>query len=455
MKNQFQDMRDYFATGVTRSYEFRRDQLEIFEKLLIQEQGTIVEALKKDLGKPEMESIVAEWAVILEEVRFAKKHLRSWMKKKKKCTPLTLWPGKSFIHYEPLGLVLLMSPWNYPFQLLMSPLVGAIAAGNCAVLKPSELAGHTAQLIANLIPKYFDSRYMRVIEGGIQETTELLKIRFDHIFFTGSGGVGSIIAQAAAKHLTPVTLELGGKSPAIICKDADLAIAARRLVWGKFYNAGQTCVAPDYTYVDSSIYSEFKEHVLRELKEQFGTNPIESSSYGRIINTRNLQRLQKMISKEKVIYGGEIKESDLFVSPTVMENISWQDPVMQEEIFGPLLPLLKFENIDSVFNEIKKREKPLAAYLFSSGNQIPQRFVNEISAGGMVINDVLLHLASSYMPFGGVGGSGYGGYHGEFSFITFSHSKSVLVKSTFFDLKARYAPYTNRKLKLIRLLLGI
>jgi aldehyde dehydrogenase (NAD+) len=452
MVDTFRLMRDYFASGATRSYEFRLEQLKKLENFLHQEKSQIVEALRKDLGKPETESLVAEWAFTLDEIHFAKKNLRAWMKKRYQRTPLSLWPGRSYVQHEPLGLVLVMSPWNYPFQLLMAPLIGAIAGGNCVVLKPSELAVQTAQLIAKLIPQYFDARYVQVVEGSVPETTELLKQRFDHIFFTGSGAVGAIVAQAAARHLTPVTLELGGKSPTIICADANLPVAARRLVWGKFYNAGQTCVAPDYVYVEDSIYEKFKALIAIELKEQFGEKPFESSSYGRIINKRNLQRLEKMIERPKVIGGGDVREVDLYIAPTVLDQVTWQDAVMQEEIFGPLLPLLKFENLNSVFQEIKSREKPLAAYFFSGDKRKQEQFVAEISAGGITINDAFLHLASPYLPFGGVGGSGYGRYHGEYSFQTFSHLKSVLVKSTLFDLRARYAPYTEKKLRILRII---
>ncbi len=317
MADKFQSMRDYFASGGTRSYQFRLSQLKILENLLQKEKSKIVEALRKDLGKPEVESLMAEWAFTMEEIHFAKKELRSWMKKRYKAIPLKLWPARSYVQCEPLGLVLVMSPWNYPFQLLISPVIGAIAAGNCVVLKPSELAAHTAQLVAKVIPQYFDSRYIQVVEGGVSETTELLKHRFDHIFFTGSGPVGSVVAQAAARHLTPVTLELGGKSPTIVCADADLRVAARRLVWGKFYNAGQTCVAPDYVYIEGSIYDKFKSLITLEIKEQFGQEPFQSTAYGRIINKRNLQRLERMIDKSKVIYGGDVRESDLYIAPTV------------------------------------------------------------------------------------------------------------------------------------------
>jgi len=398
---------------------------------------------------------VAEVAVTLEEIRLTKKHLKSWMKPKTVKTPFVLWPAKSQIHTDPLGVVLIIGPWNYPFQLMMAPLIGALAAGNCALLKPSELSPNTSDLLFELIPKYFEKTYVSIVGGGVPETTELLKLPFDHIFFTGSPKVGKVVMEAAAKHLTPVTLELGGKSPAVVCEDADLEITARRLVWGKFYNAGQTCVAPDYLLVQKSIKERLIEEIKKALQEQFGQNPKESSSFARIINRKNFERLVALLPNQKVIQGGSSDGDQLFIEPTLLIEVKWSDDVMKEEIFGPLLPILEFNEFSEAIDQINHQPKPLAAYLFTQSKSQKDQFLDSVSFGGGCMNDVMVHLSNPHLPFGGVGNSGMGSYHGINSFLTFSHQKSVLFRSKYLDWSFRYAPYTKNKIKILKLALGL
>lgn len=447
-------MRFFFRSRATRSYQSRLTALGRLEDLIRENQSAICEALHADLRKPRQEALVGEIFVTLEEIAIAKKNLQKWMRPRRRPTPMFLWPAKSRVHWEPLGVVLIIGPWNYPFHLAMAPLVGALAAGNGAVIKPSELTPHTSSLLSQLVAKYFSADHVRVIEGGVTETTALLKEKFDHIFFTGSTAVGKIIMQAAAPTLTPVTLELGGKSPVIVTADADLDLAARRIVWGKFYNAGQTCVAPDYAYVHESVMGEFLKRVRAEIESQFGTDPQKSESLGRIVNERNHGRLTAMIQSEKVFVGGGSDLKDLFIAPTVLRDVTWDDPVMQEEIFGPILPVLEFSDLDSVFTTITARPKPLAAYLFSSSFEIHRRFTERLSFGGGCINDVLVHLGNPYLPFGGVGESGMGRYHGFESFKVFSHAKSVMRRYGWLDLSARYAPYDERKLEFLTRFFG-
>lgn len=448
-------LRSYFQQGHTRSLKFRLQALTTLEKLIVENQEQICAALYQDLRKPKQEALISEIAVTLEEIRLTKKKLKKWMKPKCVGSALSTLPSRNRIHFEPLGVVLIIGPWNYPFQLAVAPLVGAIAAGNCAVIKPSELAPNTAKLIADLFQQAFSPDFIRVELGGIPETTSLLATKFDHIFFTGSTPVGRIVMAAAAKNLVPVTLELGGKSPAIVCADADLDLTARRIVWGKFYNAGQTCVAPDYVYVDKTVAAELIQKIKKEITQQFGEDPKKSESLGRIVNARNFQRLTRMIDDKKLAHGGETDEAQLQIAPTVMADVSWQDPIMQDEIFGPLLPVLTFERLEEVWKSVGDRPKPLAAYFFSGSKAHQNEFVRKLSFGGGCINDVVVHLSNSYLPFGGVGESGMGSYHGEKSFHTFSHAKSVMTRWGFFDLSARYAPYSEKKLSLLRWVFGL
>lgn len=448
-------LRAYFDSGQTRSLQARLAALNRLDQLIRENTDLICQTLFEDLRKPKQEALVSEVAVTLEEIAVARKNLKKWMQPRCRYTPFALWPGKSRVFSEPLGVVLVIGPWNYPFQLIFAPLIGAIAAGNCAVLKPSELTPKTSEMIANLVSKYFPPDFLRVILGGIPETTALLGFKFDHIFFTGSTPVGKIVMQAAAKNLIPVTLELGGKSPVVVCEDADLDLAARRIVWGKFYNAGQTCVAPDYLYVHESVAASLTEKIASCIRAQFGEKPSESPDFARIVNSRNTQRLATMIDKSKVSVGGGFDLQSNYFEPTVMTNVTWDDKVMSEEIFGPILPILTFRDLAQLFAVVRSNPKPLAAYLFSRSNENHRSFVSELSFGGGCINDVIVHLGNPFLPFGGVGESGMGRYHGEDSFKTFSHMKSVMFRYGMLDLSARYAPYSEKKLSLLRRLFRV
>lgn len=449
------DLRDYHESGKTKSLQSRLDSLNRMEQMIRENTDQICQALFEDLRKPKQEALISEVAVTLEEITVARKNLKKWMRPKSAKTPLALWPAKSRIFSEPLGVVLVMGPWNYPFQLVFAPIVGAIAAGNCAMIKPSELTPKTSQLIERLVREYFSPQLLRVVLGGIPETTELLNLKFDHIFFTGSTPVGKIVMQAAAKNLVPVTLELGGKSPVIVCEDADLDLAARRIVWGKFYNAGQTCVAPDYLYVHESVADLLTDKIKTSIRSQFGDQASESPDLARIVNSRNTERLAALIDKSKVVCGGSFDVQSNYFEPTLMKNVSWDDKVMGEEIFGPILPILTFKDLSHLFALIRSKPKPLAAYFFSSSKEKQKAFVSDLSFGGGCINDLVVHLGNPFLPFGGVGDSGMGHYHGEDSFKTFSHSKSVMIRYGFLDLSARYAPYSDWKLKLFRLLFRV
>ncbi|OFZ18528.1 MAG: aldehyde dehydrogenase [Bdellovibrionales bacterium RBG_16_40_8] len=451
----FQKQKLLFSSGQTKSYAWRYDMLTRLESLVKENKESLCQALYKDLRKPLHESLISEIAFVLDDIKLAKKKLCRWMKPKCVCTPFYIWPSHSRIYYEPLGVILTIAPWNYPVQLSLSPLIGALAAGNCAIIKPSELSPSTSHLICELIAKYFAENSVAAIEGAIPETTSLLALKFDHIFFTGSIPIGKIVMQAAAKNLVPVTLELGGKSPLIVCKDADLDLAARRLVWGKFYNSGQSCVAPDYLYVHESIAQNFLEKIKNTIHEQFGENEQHSNSYARIVNARSHQRICSLIDKGKIYYGGKTDVNDLYIQPTILTGVSWSDPVMKEEIFGPILPVFTFQNLDEVFAAINAQSKPLSAYLFTQSKKIKKQFIKDISFGGGCINDTVIHLSNPNLPFGGVGDSGMGAYHGYNTFLTFSHKKSVVWRTGLFDLKARYAPYTEKKTNFLRRIFGV
>ncbi len=451
----FNSMKDYFNTGATLSYQSRLKSLDQLEKMIRENSPLIADALKKDLNKPEQESLVSEVIFLIEEIKHTKKHLKNWMKVQDVGTPLTLLPAKSFIYQQPKGIVLIIAPWNYPFQLAIAPVIAALAAGNCVVLKPSELTPNTSKLIHKLIGENFSDQLIQVVEGGIQETTDLLKEKFDHIFFTGSTPVGKIIMLAAAQNLTPVTLELGGKSPVIVCEDANLDLCARRLVWAKFYNAGQTCVAPDYVYVHESIKDQLIEKMIQQIHLQFGQNPQESQSFARMVNTRNWQRVFNLIEKENIIHGGVGVQDDLYIAPTLLYSVNWDSKVMKDEIFGPLLPIMTFKNHKEVFSIINQRPRPLAAYIFSESKSIQKEFGEELYFGGGCINDLMVHLSHPDLPFGGVGDSGMGHYHGLAGFLTFSHSKSVLRRYAAFDFSARYAPYDTKKLNFFKRIFGL
>ena len=435
-----------------RGYEWRIAQLQALKRLVEENDAALSEAMWKDLHKSKFECMASEQGVVLSELDITLKKLKRWMKPRRASTPLYNLLGRTKIFYEPLGLTLIIGPWNYPINLTLAPLVGAIAGGNGAIIKPSEIAVATAELLADLIPRYMDRDLFAVLQGASEETGLLLDKKFDFIFFTGSGPVGKIIMQKAAVHLTPTVLELGGKSPAVILPDADLKVSARRIVWGKFMNAGQTCVAPDYVLVHSSVRSSFIDELKKNLFEFYGQNSKSSPDYCRIINAKNFDRLMKMLEGQKILHGGANDRAMLFIEPTLIEALPQSD-VMQNEIFGPILPILQIDKTDEIISFINERPKPLALYVFTQNVKVIDTFVNGTSSGALCINDNVIHMPMTSVPFGGVGDSGMGNYHGEFSFKTFTHAKAVLKKSTRFDVPVRYAPYSDSKSRILKWLL--
>lgn len=446
-------LRSNFDTGSTMPLAWRLSQLDALEHFLTEREGDIVEALRKDLGKPETEALLSEVRMIVGEVRLTRKRLRSWMKPERVRTPLVAMPGRSYIYREPLGLVLIIAPWNYPFQTAVLPLVGALAAGNCVVLKPSEIAPHTSAFIAKWIPKYLDTKAVRVVEGGVPETTALLRQKWDHIFYTGNGTVARIVMEAASKHLTPVTLELGGKSPAVVDETADLDSAAKRIVYGKFFNAGQTCVAPDYVLVHEAVHDALLNRMVSAVREFYGDDPRESPDFARIINRRHHARLARLLDGADVATGGETDISERYIAPTIIKNVKEGDQVMKEEIFGPILPVISVPSVPAAVAFINRQPKPLALYFFSTSKDAQKLVIEGTSAGGTTINHVWLHVGVPALPFGGVGESGMGAYHGRHSFETFSHQRGVLKKSTLKDPPLMFPPYAAWKQRWLKRLL--
>jgi len=432
------DTKAYFLNGNTVSYEFRKKRLETLKQMLKENESDIYAALKIDLNKSKHEVNTTELAILYSEIDFAIKNLQKWMSVKKVTSPLSHKGSSSYIMKEPYGVALIISPWNYPLQLAIAPVIGAIAAGNCVVLKPSEHAKATSTLLSHLVEDYFDRSFFTVIEGEKETTAELLKQRFDIIFFTGSTEVGKLVMKAASENLIPVILELGGKSPVIVDMDANINLAAKRIVWGKFTNAGQTCVAPDYVYVHEKIKFKFLKAVKKYIRHYYGKNPLNYDDYTKIINRKQFQRLLSFLSIGEVIHGGNYDEELLLIEPTVLDKVTWNDSIMQEEIFGPILPIFTFTTLEEPLDRIKKGEKPLALYYFGEDNQTQQQVTEYVSFGGGSINDTIYHLANPHLPFGGVGSSGMGAYHGKYSFDSFSHQKSVLKQTTKFDLPFRY-----------------
>ncbi|MDW9378961.1 aldehyde dehydrogenase [Chryseobacterium sp. JV558] len=443
--------RDFFKTQQTKSPTFRKMYLEKLKNLIISNENILYEAISKDFGKSKFDTFTTELSFILNDIDYYLKNLKSLSKPKKVSTNLVNQLGNSKMYADPLGCILVIGAWNYPYQLSLSPIIAAMAAGNCCILKPSEIAENTMKAMASIINENFPPEYLYVYEGGIEETTSLLQLRLDKIFFTGSTKVGKIVYKAAAEHLTPVTLELGGKSPAIITKNAHLEIAAKRIVWGKFLNAGQTCVAPDYLLVEETIQEQFLE-MLRKYIKEFRYDQ-DSEQYTRIINQRNFQRLVRLIDKEKIYSGGHFDEEKLYIEPTILNHIDWNDEIMQEEIFGPLLPVVSFQNYNAALNSIAELEKPLAAYLFTNNSEEKEMFTRKLSFGGGCINDTVMHLSNDNLPFGGVGSSGIGNYHGKYGFETFSHQKAILEKATWGEPNIKYPPYSEKKLSWIKKLL--
>ncbi|EOP57462.1 aldehyde dehydrogenase [Bacillus cereus VDM053] len=444
--------KQYFYNGYTRSIETRKNNLKKLYDGIQRFEEEIFQALKLDLNKSAHESFTTEVGYVLKEISFQLKHMSSWSKPKRVRTALTHFGSKGKVVPEPYGVTLIIAPWNYPFQLAIAPLVGALAAGNTVVLKPSELTPNVSKMLTRMIEELFPEELVSVVEGGVEESTALLKEPFDYIFFTGSVGVGKVVMEAAAKNLTPLTLELGGKSPCIVHKDAKLDVTARRIVWGKFLNAGQTCVAPDYMYVHSSVKEQLIEALRHEITEQYGKEPLQNDNYVRIVSDRHFERLCTFLQDGKQVIGGSYKKETLHIEPTILTNVTWQSAVMEDEIFGPILPIIEYDKLEDVIETIQQHPKPLALYVFSEDRKVQEQVTNNIPYGGGCINDVVYHLATPYLPFGGVGSSGLGGYHGEQSFRTFSHYKSILSQSTAFDMKIRYSS-TKSALKFIRKLL--
>jgi aldehyde dehydrogenase (NAD+) len=447
-----QRQRDFFATGATREADFRLAHLQRLREAIVRYQDEIVAAATADLGRPAFEGYFEVGAI--SELDYVIKHFRAWMRPRKVSLPLNQKPGAAWIQPEPLGVVLIIGPWNYPFQLMISPLVGAIAAGNCAILKPSELAPATSQVLAKLVAETFDPAHVALIEGGVETAQALLVERFDHVFFTGGERVGKVVMQAAAQHLTPVTLELGGKSPCIVTPDVDLAVTARRIVWGKFLNAGQTCIAPDYLLVHESIQPALVEALKQRIQACYGDHPAQSPNLSRIVNERQFDRLVGLLNRGNVLIGGDHNHQERFIAPTLIDGITWDDPIMKEEIFGPILPILTYRTLDEAITAINQRPNPLALYLFAKDKAIQNQVLHQTTSGSLCINDVILQVAVWDLPFGGVGNSGVGSYHGPHSFNTFSHLKSVLKKPFWMDLDWRYPPYEG-KIQLFKRFIGL
>lgn len=444
--------REYFSRGHTRSAGFREQQCRLLKKAILEYEPKILEAVARDMGRPVHETYASEVLLIVKEIDHALKYMRSEMRPRRVRTGLLHLPGKSRVIPEPYGNVLIIGPWNYPFHLLFIPLIGAIAAGNTAVLKISEIAEHSAQVIREMIERYFDPHYVAAVEGGVEQTHEFLALPFDYIFFTGSAAVGKLVMARAAEHLTPVTLELGGKNPCIVTPDTPLETAARRICWGKFFNAGQTCVAPDYLLVHESVREPLLAALRATIIEFYGEDAQASADFGRIINARHFTRLTALLQGQDVWFGGESDEAERFIAPTILADVSPQDAVMQEEIFGPLLPVLSYSSLDEAIDFVRRRPKPLAIYLFSEDRRTQRQLLDETSSGSVNINETFSQVASTTLAFGGVGHSGMGSYHGRESFRTFSHYKSVMHRSMRVDPRLKYPPYQLPLEKMKRLL---
>jgi aldehyde dehydrogenase (NAD+) len=446
-----QQQRTFFATGQTQDMQFRLTQLRQLQRAIIAAQDQLIAALFTDLGRPPFEAYFE--LTVLKEVKMAIQNLRQWMEPRRTRTAIEVFPATAWTKPQPLGIALIITPWNYPFKLAIAPLVGAIAAGNCAIIKPSEHAPATSALLAKLLGEIFEPQYVAVVEGDATVCQTLLQKKFDHIFFTGSKAVGKVVMQAAAEHLTTVTLELGGKSPCIVDRSVRIDWAAKRITWGKFINTGQTCIAPDYVVVNRAIKDEFMGALAKAVTALYGDNPAISPDYGRIVNQRQFDRLNQLLDHNKVIVGGETNESDRYFAPTILDNVDWDDPIMADEIFGPILPVLVYDDISEVITEINSQPQPLALYVFSNDRGFQRKVMNSTSSGGMVINDVVMQVNIPDLPFGGVGASGMGKCHGKASFDAFSHYRSYLRRSMFLDIDLRSAPYDKIRLRLFQWLL--
>ena len=442
-------IRKYFKTGETRSVKFRIKQLKALKKALLQYDEKIIEALHDDLNKSSFEAVMTETGIVQEEINYYIKNLKKLARPKKVKVPLTLMPGKSEIYSEPYGVVLIISPWNYPVQLTLYPLIAAIAAGNCAVVKLSEFSENTSRVLAHLISETFPSEYVRAVRGDAVTGAALLLERYDYIFFTGNQNVGKIVMKSASANLTPVTLELGGKSPCIVDYTADIKDAAKKIVWGKSLNAGQTCVAPDYIICHSRVKKELISALIAECSMIYGAHTSEHEDFPKIISKKHFERSLRLIDTSKIVYGGTVDIPSLKIDFTIMDNVTFNDRIMQEEIFAPILPVIEYTNIDDMIEELKEQDKPLALYLFTKDKNIEEKVISSISFGGGAVNDVLIHITNHNAPFGGVGASGMGFYHGKYSFETFSHQKHIYKKYSFFDNKLRFFPKKDKE-KIIR-----
>ena len=446
IRDKFNNSKAFFNTHKTKNLKFRKQQLKLLSKNIKNHENELLAALYKDLGKSKVEAYATEIGMLLKSIKLMRKELKNWSKTKQTDTPLYLFPTKSYIKKEPYGTVLIIGPFNYPVQLVFEPLIGAIAAGNTAIVKPSELTPHVAIVIKDIIEDTFDEAYVSVVEGGIEETQTLLSLPFDYMFFTGSEKVGKIVYEAAARKLIPVTLELGGKSPVIVDDTANIKVASERISFGKFTNAGQTCVAPDYILVQRKVKNDLIKALKKTITEFYGENIEKSPDFGRIVNQKHFNRLNDLIQihKDNVVFGGNSSKEDLYIEPTLLDNITNDNKIMKEEIFGPILPIITYDNFDEVLEIIQSKSKPLSLYLFSEDENMTHRVVEELSFGGGAINDTLMHLANPNLPFGGVGSSGIGQYHGKYSFDTFSHMKSYTFKSTRLESSLFFPPYKGK-----------
>ncbi len=446
-------LRSTYQSGRTRPLAWRRKQLEQMARMLEENEAEFLEALRIDLGKPSVEGFITDIAFVTSEIKPMIKHLTRWNKPKWVSSPLVTLPARSRLVPEPLGVVLVIAPWNYPIQLLLVPAAGAIAAGNAVVMKPSEVSAATSAALGRLVPKYMDTSAVALVEGGVPETTELLAQHFDHIFYTGNGTVGRVVMAAAVQHLTPVTLELGGKSPVIIDRSANLKVAAHRVAWGKWLNAGQTCVAPDYVLVDEKVRQPFLDELGKAITEFYGPDPHASSSYGRIVSPRHFERLTSLMQGGTAAVGGQSEPGDRYIAPTVLVDVDLEAPLMCEEIFGPLLPVIPVSSARQAIDFVAARPHPLALYVFAGDKGVVDQVLAQTTAGGVTVNGTILHLTNPHLPFGGIGESGMGGYHGESGVRLFQHLKPVLTRGTAMDPSIAYPPYTDLKAKIFRRIL--
>jgi aldehyde dehydrogenase (NAD+) len=449
----YKAQQDFFTSGVTLSYEFRKKQLQLLKKAIKKHEERILAALYADLHKPPVEAFGSEIGLMYAEIKDILTGLKHWMRPEAVSSPLAQYPSQSRIYRMPLGLTLIIAPWNYPFQLLMAPLAGAIAGGNCVVLKPSELAPHTAAVIETMIKETFDPAYITVLQGdGGVVIPDVMQHRFDHVFFTGSTAVGRKILEMATPHLSPVTLELGGKSPCIVDDKVDISVAAKRIIWGKYWNAGQTCIAPDYVLVHQKVKDELIAAMKKAIINFWGKDPQQSPDYGRIINAKRFHVLRSYLEQGNLLHGGFTDENELFISPTLLDAVDWNSPVMQEEIFGPILPIITFDKLEDAVQLIRQQPYPLSLYIFTKRTKTEKILLEQVRFGGGCINNTLVHFTNTELPFGGVGNSGTGRYHGKYSFETFTHAKAIIKTATWLDVPMKYPPYKN-KLKMVKMIM--